>query len=122
MLEFFAQGDKERELALDISPMCNREGTNRPVMQFNFIDFVVAPIYFRFIEIFPPLEECGTNMLNNQQAWLAMRTDEIMNQGDKSGKPGELEALQERMAALEERFQALYGIVDETIMTTHEQH
>merc|ERR1712232_1348201 len=84
--EFFAQGDQEKQLKLDISPMCNRDSTNKPVMQFNFIDFVVAPIYFRFLEIFPPLEQCGVNLLLNQQHWLEMRVDEIEN-GDKTGKP-----------------------------------
>ncbi|RYH32745.1 hypothetical protein EON65_00155 [archaeon] len=38
------QGDKERELGMDISPMCDRTNVNLCNMQMGFIEFVVAPL------------------------------------------------------------------------------
>lgn len=42
--EFCQQGDKERELGLEISPMCDRTNINLANMQMGFIEFVVAPL------------------------------------------------------------------------------
>ena len=42
--EFFSQGDKERELKLDISPMMDRNSSNLNNMQIGFIEFVVSPL------------------------------------------------------------------------------
>lgn len=42
--EFFSQGDKERELGLDISPMMDRNSSNLNNMQIGFIEFVVSPL------------------------------------------------------------------------------
>jgi len=39
--EFFAQGDKERNLGLDISMLCDRKTTNIGKSQVGFIDFVI---------------------------------------------------------------------------------
>jgi len=45
MEEFFKQGDKEQELGLDFSPLCDRQTTVVPQSQIGFIDFIVAPIF-----------------------------------------------------------------------------
>jgi hypothetical protein len=42
--EFFTQGDKERELGIDISPMMDRNNANLNNMQIGFIEFVVSPL------------------------------------------------------------------------------
>jgi hypothetical protein len=42
--EFFSQGDKERELGIDISPMMDRNSSNLNNMQIGFIEFVVSPL------------------------------------------------------------------------------
>jgi len=43
--EFFEQGDAERELALPISPFCDRCCTDVCESQRGFFDFIVAPLY-----------------------------------------------------------------------------
>jgi len=45
MEEFFRQGDKEQELGLDFSPLCDRENTVVPQSQIGFIDFIVSPLF-----------------------------------------------------------------------------
>jgi len=41
--EFFAQGDLEKEQKLPVSPLCDRQNSNLPKSQCDFIDFVVRP-------------------------------------------------------------------------------
>lgn len=43
--EFFSQGDKERDMGLPISMLCDRHTTKRPDSQIGFINFVVKPSY-----------------------------------------------------------------------------
>jgi cAMP-specific phosphodiesterase 4 len=42
--EFFQQGDTEREMGLEISPMCDRNSVALCNMQMGFIEFAVAPL------------------------------------------------------------------------------
>lgn len=41
--EFFRQGDKERELGLPFSPLCDRNNTLVAESQIGFIEFIVEP-------------------------------------------------------------------------------
>ncbi|XP_053350543.1 dual specificity calcium/calmodulin-dependent 3',5'-cyclic nucleotide phosphodiesterase 1A isoform X2 [Clarias gariepinus] len=43
--EFFRQGDKEAELGLTFSPLCDRKSTMVPQSQIGFIDFIVEPTF-----------------------------------------------------------------------------
>lgn len=43
MEEFFKQGDKERELGLPYSPLCDRNTTMVAESQIGFIDFILGP-------------------------------------------------------------------------------
>lgn len=41
--EFFRQGDKEKELGLPFSPLCDRKNTLVAESQIGFIEFIVEP-------------------------------------------------------------------------------
>jgi len=41
--EFYAQGDIEKEQKLQVSPLCDRQTSNLPKLQCDFIDLVVRP-------------------------------------------------------------------------------
>ncbi|XP_072306551.1 dual specificity calcium/calmodulin-dependent 3',5'-cyclic nucleotide phosphodiesterase 1C-like [Eucyclogobius newberryi] len=43
--EFFRQGDKESELGLPFSPLCDRQSTMVAQSQIGFIDFIVEPTF-----------------------------------------------------------------------------
>lgn len=45
--EFFAQGDQEAALGLPISPLMDRHKSSLPLSQINFIEFIVAPLFFK---------------------------------------------------------------------------
>lgn len=43
--EFWDQGDRERELGLNITYLCDRYTVNKSKSQMGFIDFIVKPYY-----------------------------------------------------------------------------
>jgi hypothetical protein len=75
--EFFSQGDKELELGLPASPMCDRESTNIPKMQMGFIDFVITPFYTTIFKLFPSdLIPMATNLEENYAYYAHLRMAE----------------------------------------------
>lgn len=97
--EFCQQGDAEKALGLEISPMCDRTNINLCNMQMGFIEFVVAPLIIAFVNIFPPLHEIGSNMENNFRKWGERRKTEIDKDGGLDGmkKAEEQRKMDERM-------------------------
>jgi len=57
--EFFDQGDKERNLSLPVSHLCDRYTTNIAKSQLGFIDFVVAPLFGLLTQIMPKVDISG---------------------------------------------------------------
>lgn len=53
--EFFLQGDKERELGLPISNLCDRYSVNVAQSQIGFFDFFVKPFFSEVTEVFPAM-------------------------------------------------------------------
>ncbi|KAL3310715.1 Calcium/calmodulin-dependent 3',5'-cyclic nucleotide phosphodiesterase 1C [Cichlidogyrus casuarinus] len=49
--EFFRQGDRERELGLPFSPLCDRNTTLIAESQIGFIDFIVEPSFHVLTEL-----------------------------------------------------------------------
>lgn len=62
MQEYFSQGDMERRLNLEISPMCDRTRHKRVVAmnQVGFIDYIVFPLWEAWAELVYP---CGNDIL-----------------------------------------------------------
>ncbi|XP_048341351.1 dual specificity calcium/calmodulin-dependent 3',5'-cyclic nucleotide phosphodiesterase 1A isoform X2 [Sphaerodactylus townsendi] len=64
MEEFFRQGDKEAELGLPFSPLCDRKSTMVAQSQIGFIDFIVKPTFSLLTDsmekiVFPLIEEAS---------------------------------------------------------------
>mmetsp|Transcript_5911 Transcript_5911/g.8718 ORF Transcript_5911/g.8718 Transcript_5911/m.8718 type:complete len:751 (+) Transcript_5911:256-2508(+) len=57
LTEFFAQGDKEKELAIPVSPLCDSETTKTADSQIGFLQFVVRPLYVLLGDIVPRVKE-----------------------------------------------------------------
>lgn len=61
--EFFVQGDQERRLGRDVSPLCDRYSVSKASSQTGFISFIVRPMF----QALTPL--CNTeDMLGNLQS------------------------------------------------------
>jgi hypothetical protein len=101
--EFCLQGDKEKSMGLEISPMCDRNGIVLCNMQMGFIEFVVAPLIIAFVHIFPPLHEIGRNMRDNFCAWGERRKGELLAMGESGVE--ENKKLVERMGKFRDKLQ-----------------
>lgn len=55
--EFFAQGDRERELGLPVSPLCDRETVIWHDSQIGFVKFVIRPAFELLGKIIPKVED-----------------------------------------------------------------
>ncbi|XP_043270290.1 cAMP-specific 3',5'-cyclic phosphodiesterase-like [Venturia canescens] len=69
MDEFWAQGDKERELGMEISPMCDRNTADVAKIQVGFIDFVVAPLWNVWAQLVDPNAEHIVESLQNNREY-----------------------------------------------------
>jgi hypothetical protein len=70
--EFFLQGDIERNLGRDISPLCDRTKVSRPGSQVGFMGFIVRPT----IETLTPF--CDTSpLLKNIQSYHEVCSREV---------------------------------------------
>ncbi|CAD8064106.1 unnamed protein product [Paramecium sonneborni] len=69
LTEFWLQGDKERELGLPISYLCNRYTTNTAEAQVGFIDYVVKPTFASILGFLPAYEPFFQNLDKNKAKW-----------------------------------------------------
>ena len=63
MEEFFAQGDREKELGIVPIAMHDRDRASAAQSQVGFIEFVVGPLCAGVIRMFPPLAELGVHLV-----------------------------------------------------------
>ena len=79
--EFFAQGDQERALGMDVSPMMDAAATNAAMSQINFIEFVVAPLYASFVRLFPETSRLVAHLVANRMHYQAVLERELEGTG-----------------------------------------
>jgi len=92
--EFFAQGDKEKELNLPRSPFMDRDFENLPRMQGAFIDAIVMPIFKLLGEFLPHVNDhCVKSLQLNRAFWNSLSSKGIF-------KSTEITAFLEREATV----------------------
>jgi len=101
--EFFLQGDKEFELGLPVSPMNDREKVNTHLSQLGFIEYLVAPMSFLVVKVFPPYVECARHLVENMLQWEGAWKSETRPPPQKEEK----DALQERVGKFKSKFLAI---------------
>jgi len=71
LAEFWAQGDEERALGMDISPLCDQESGRQAVAkgQIGFISFVVQPLYVPVAKLIPEAGEAMEHLVQNRAFW-----------------------------------------------------
>lgn len=74
--EFFAQGDKEKQLNIPVQAMNDRDTVNIPQSQIGFIEFLVAPLYFTMARILPPLTIAAEQIIYNAEEWMKEWTEQ----------------------------------------------
>ncbi|CAM9374223.1 unnamed protein product [Ectocarpus sp. 12 AP-2014] len=71
--EFFLQGDEEKSLGLEPSPLCDRHNTDIASSQKNFISFLVNPLFESWVSFLdcPAADLCTKNLKRNEAMWVA---------------------------------------------------
>jgi len=68
--EFFIQGEIEKQLALPVSPLCDRKTIDIPASQVGFIDFIVRPSFDLLARIAPPVKDIAhVELARNKDEW-----------------------------------------------------
>ncbi len=67
--EFWNQGDKEKNMKLPVSFLCDRNDTNVPKSQVGFISGFILPTFEVLVTMFPTLNYTVENAKNNISEW-----------------------------------------------------
>lgn len=75
MSEFWCQGDKEKNLGLPVSFLCDRSTTSLSAAQVGFMDGIVLPLTQIVVEIFPGLHYMIENILINSAHYKKLKEE-----------------------------------------------
>ena len=67
--EFFTQGDLEKQIHIDVTPMCDRTARSRVKLQCDFIDHSCLPFFTKLAAVYPALAHSVAQMLANRAQW-----------------------------------------------------
>jgi len=84
--EFFDQGDEEKRLGIPVGMLHDRDVVNKPGSQHGFINFLVAPLVFATIRIFPCLHPLAHQMAVNLQEWRNIWAAEVRPEAEALAK------------------------------------
>nr|XP_020467710.1 cAMP-specific 3',5'-cyclic phosphodiesterase 4C isoform X1 [Monopterus albus]XP_020467711.1 cAMP-specific 3',5'-cyclic phosphodiesterase 4C isoform X1 [Monopterus albus] len=69
MVEFFTQGDRERDKGMEISPMCDKHNASIEKSQVGFIDYIVHPLWETWADLVHPDAQDILDMLEDNREW-----------------------------------------------------
>ncbi|XP_049588373.1 3',5'-cyclic-AMP phosphodiesterase 4C isoform X3 [Syngnathus scovelli] len=69
MVEFFTQGDRERDKGMEISPMCDKHNASIEKSQVGFIDYVVHPLWETWADLVHPDAQDILDTLEDNREW-----------------------------------------------------
>merc|ERR1712232_640125 len=84
--EFFLQGDEEKRLGLPVGMLNDRDKVNRPGSQHGFISFLVSPLIFATIDVFPQLRDLSMQMVSNMQDWRDLWVEDAKPESEEIAK------------------------------------
>ncbi|KAM9322462.1 3',5'-cyclic-AMP phosphodiesterase 4C isoform 2-T2 [Pholidichthys leucotaenia] len=69
MVEFFTQGDRERDKGMEISPMCDKHNASVEKNQVGFIDYIVHPLWETWGDLVHPDAQEILDTLEDNREW-----------------------------------------------------
>ncbi|XP_027883374.1 cAMP-specific 3',5'-cyclic phosphodiesterase 4C isoform X3 [Xiphophorus couchianus] len=69
MVEFFTQGDRERDKGMEISPMCDKHNASMEKSQVGFIDYIVHPLWETWADLVHPDAQDILDTLEDNREW-----------------------------------------------------
>uniref|UniRef100_A0A673X7I2 Phosphodiesterase n=1 Tax=Salmo trutta TaxID=8032 RepID=A0A673X7I2_SALTR len=96
MVEFFTQGDRERDKGIEISPMCDKHNASVEKTQVGFIDYIVHPLWETWADLVHPDAQDILDTLEDNREWyqsmIQRSPSPTLEDRDLDGGPGALEA------------------------------
>ncbi|XGW12676.1 hypothetical protein V3C99_013385 [Haemonchus contortus] len=74
--EYWRQGDREKELGIEVSPMCDRGNVTIEKSQVGFIDYIVHPLYETWADLVYPDAQNILDQLEENREWYQSRIPE----------------------------------------------
>uniref|UniRef100_A0A673MQC7 Phosphodiesterase n=1 Tax=Sinocyclocheilus rhinocerous TaxID=307959 RepID=A0A673MQC7_9TELE len=134
MVEFFTQGDRERDKGMEISPMCDKHNASIEKSQVGFIDYIVHPLWETWADLVHPDAQEILDMLEDNCEWYQSMIPHspTSTPEDKGGVVG-MGAMGGSIASAGEKFQFELTLeeegesdvespVDEEFTSTHQLH
>ncbi|CAH8541228.1 unnamed protein product [Schistosoma turkestanicum] len=84
MEELFQQGDKERELGIEISPICDRNTATIEKSQVSFIDYIVHPLWETWSDLVYPDAQTILETLEDNREWYYSQINEDNNNNNNT--------------------------------------
>ncbi|XP_012683222.2 cAMP-specific 3',5'-cyclic phosphodiesterase 4D isoform X2 [Clupea harengus] len=69
MVEFFTQGDRERDKGMEISPMCDKHNASIEKSQVGFMDYIVHPLWETWADLVHPDAQEILDTLEDNREW-----------------------------------------------------
>ncbi|XP_056133621.1 cAMP-specific 3',5'-cyclic phosphodiesterase 4D-like isoform X2 [Lampris incognitus] len=69
MVEFFTQGDRERDKGMEVSPMCDKQNASIEKNQVGFIDYIVHPLWETWADLVHPDAQDILDTLEDNREW-----------------------------------------------------
>uniref|UniRef100_A0A673X8B1 Phosphodiesterase n=1 Tax=Salmo trutta TaxID=8032 RepID=A0A673X8B1_SALTR len=95
MVEFFTQGDRERDKGIEISPMCDKHNASVEKTQVGFIDYIVHPLWETWADLVHPDAQDILDTLEDNREWyqsmIQRSPSPTLEDRDLDGGPGALE-------------------------------
>uniref|UniRef100_A0A8C7IPB2 Phosphodiesterase n=1 Tax=Oncorhynchus kisutch TaxID=8019 RepID=A0A8C7IPB2_ONCKI len=95
MVEFFTQGDRERDKGIEISPMCDKHNASIEKTQVGFIDYIVHPLWETWADLVHPDAQDILDTLEDNREWyqsmIQRSPSPTLEDRDLDGGPGALE-------------------------------
>ncbi|CAB1317721.1 unnamed protein product, partial [Coregonus sp. 'balchen'] len=92
MVEFFTQGDRERDKGMEISPMCDKHNASIEKNQVGFIDYIVHPLWETWADLVHPDAQDILDTLEDNREWyqsmIPHSPSPTPEAQDKVGLPG----------------------------------
>ncbi len=85
MEEFWRQGDKEKELKLPVSFLCDRNTFLLPSSQIGFMEGIVGPFITAFIDMFPELIFLKNNVDKNKEKYKMIKLEQENKEKEREG-------------------------------------
>ncbi|CBY13498.1 unnamed protein product [Oikopleura dioica] len=101
--EYFRQGDREKELGLPCSTLCDRQTVMVPQSQFGFLRFIIEPSFTTLIELFRHIAD---HYIAKEDA--AMNSADVAEKSESSPKRMRRHIVKCRLGTSQDQGDALY--------------